>query len=221
MTHVDRKWSFFIFDGGFTQIFGQIVFIIVKTLRNTNLVATGALKWKRPHFRLTGVAQSRRHSTTGFKARLDMKMIFHSHANKTHFHLKGFVRSLVLKAWDHYFGQQIPFIENLLNFELQDFFVWQDWFRSDWGQGTWQQEGRSSGAINQQNQVSKICNWSSNNNSSHRWHDQTSAREERRKWLWAGCPERRVVNKYDIVMYNKNYSMPSHLSLEQLNCEYC
>ena len=34
----------------------------------------------------------------GFKARLHMKMIFHSHANKTHFHLKGFVRSLVLKA---------------------------------------------------------------------------------------------------------------------------
>ena len=114
---------FHFFDGGFTQIFGQIVFIIVKTFRNTNLVASGALKWKRPHFRLTGVAQSRRHSSTGFKARLDMKMIFHSHANKTHFHLKGFVRSLVLKAWDHYFGQQIPFIENLLNCELQDSFL--------------------------------------------------------------------------------------------------
>ena len=37
--------------------------------------------------------------------------------------MKGFVRSLVLKAWDHYFGQQIPFIENLLNFELQDSFL--------------------------------------------------------------------------------------------------
>ena len=27
-----------------------------------------------------------------------MKMIFHSHANKTHFHKKGFALSLVLKV---------------------------------------------------------------------------------------------------------------------------
>ena len=29
---------------------------------------------------------------------IDMKMIFYSHANETHFHLKGFARSLVLNV---------------------------------------------------------------------------------------------------------------------------
>ena len=33
-------------DGGFTQIFGQIVSIIVKTLRNTNLEASRRFKMK-------------------------------------------------------------------------------------------------------------------------------------------------------------------------------
>ena len=34
-------------DGGFAQIFGQIVFIIVKTLRDTNLVALRCFKIKK------------------------------------------------------------------------------------------------------------------------------------------------------------------------------
>ena len=33
---------------------------------------------------------------------IDVKMIFHSHANKTHFHNKGFALSLVLKV--RFFG---------------------------------------------------------------------------------------------------------------------
>ena len=42
-----RSGLFFIFDGGFAHIFGQIISIIVKTLRNTNLVASRCLKVKK------------------------------------------------------------------------------------------------------------------------------------------------------------------------------
>ena len=38
---------FSFLDGGFTQIFGQIVSIMVKTLRNTNLVASRCFKMKK------------------------------------------------------------------------------------------------------------------------------------------------------------------------------
>ena len=38
---------FFIFDGSFAQIFGQIISIIVKTLRNANLVASRCFKMKK------------------------------------------------------------------------------------------------------------------------------------------------------------------------------
>ena len=45
---VNRKWSFFLFlDGGFAQMFGQIVSLVVKTLRNTNLVASRCFKMKK------------------------------------------------------------------------------------------------------------------------------------------------------------------------------
>ena len=46
-THVNRKWSFFIFDSSFAQIFGQIISIRVKTLRNTNLVASRCFEMKK------------------------------------------------------------------------------------------------------------------------------------------------------------------------------
>ena len=47
-TNVNRKWSFFHFlDGGFTQMFGQIASIIVKTLTNTKLVASRCFKMKK------------------------------------------------------------------------------------------------------------------------------------------------------------------------------
>ena len=38
---------FFIFKRGFAQMFGQIVSIIIKTLRNTNLVASRGFKMKK------------------------------------------------------------------------------------------------------------------------------------------------------------------------------
>ena len=38
---------FSFLDGGFTQIFEQIVSIIVKTLKNTNLVASRSFKMKK------------------------------------------------------------------------------------------------------------------------------------------------------------------------------
>ena len=50
MTHVNRKWSFFIFKRGFAQMFGQIVSITVKTLRNTNLAASRCFKMKETSF---------------------------------------------------------------------------------------------------------------------------------------------------------------------------
>ena len=51
---------FFSFlDSGFAQMFGQIVSIIVKTIRNTNLVASTCFKIKRPHFQLMSVSQKR------------------------------------------------------------------------------------------------------------------------------------------------------------------
>ena len=40
-------------------MFGQMASIIVKTLRNANLVASRCFKRKRYHFRLTCVAQKR------------------------------------------------------------------------------------------------------------------------------------------------------------------
>ena len=47
-THARTGSGLFSFlDGGFTQIFGQIVSIIVKTLRNTNLVAPSCFKMKK------------------------------------------------------------------------------------------------------------------------------------------------------------------------------
>ena len=38
---------FSFFDGGFTQMFGQMASIIVKTLRNANLVASRCFKMKK------------------------------------------------------------------------------------------------------------------------------------------------------------------------------
>ena len=47
-THVKRKWSFFsFFDGDFAPIFGRIVSIIVKTLRNTSSGASRCFKTKK------------------------------------------------------------------------------------------------------------------------------------------------------------------------------
>ena len=59
VTQVNRKWASSFLDGSVAQIFGQIVSVIVKTIRNTNLVASTCFKIKRPHFRLTRVAQKR------------------------------------------------------------------------------------------------------------------------------------------------------------------
>ena len=47
-------------DCGFSQMSGQIVSIIVKNLLERQIwYRQGALKWKRPHFRFTSVAQKR------------------------------------------------------------------------------------------------------------------------------------------------------------------
>ena len=45
-TYVNRKWSFFHFWWQFCPNFGQIISIIVKTLRNANLVASRCFKMK-------------------------------------------------------------------------------------------------------------------------------------------------------------------------------
>ena len=44
---------FSFLDNGFAYLFGQIVSIIVKTLRNTNLVASRCFKKEKDHFCLT------------------------------------------------------------------------------------------------------------------------------------------------------------------------
>ena len=46
-THVNRKWFFFIFGQWFCPFLGQLVSIIVKTLRNTNLGASRCFKMKK------------------------------------------------------------------------------------------------------------------------------------------------------------------------------
>ena len=47
VTQVNRKRSSSFLDGSFAQIFGQIVSIIIKTLRNTNLEASRCFKMKK------------------------------------------------------------------------------------------------------------------------------------------------------------------------------
>ena len=46
-------------DDGFAKIFSQIALVRVKKLSNTNLYRQSILRGKRPHFRLTCVAQKR------------------------------------------------------------------------------------------------------------------------------------------------------------------
>ena len=46
-THVNRKCFFFFLDSGFAHFLGQLVSIIVKTLRNTNLGASRCFKMKK------------------------------------------------------------------------------------------------------------------------------------------------------------------------------
>ena len=57
--NVNRKWSFFIFKRGFAQMFGQIVSITVKTLRNSNLLPSRSFKVKKIALRI-GVRCSKR-----------------------------------------------------------------------------------------------------------------------------------------------------------------
>ena len=64
-THVHRKWTFIShWRSDYEQMFGLIVSIRVKTLSNTNLVASRHQKREREkrekaHFRLTRIAQKR------------------------------------------------------------------------------------------------------------------------------------------------------------------